>query len=304
MTLRNFGKDIVEAALSSSGIPAISRRRHRGKVLILAYHNVVPHGQSVVGDLSLHIRHNQFVAHLDRLTRTHDVVALHDVLAGTPPSTGRPRAVLTFDDAYHGAVTVGLAELAARGLPATMFVAPSFLGGEVFWWDALSTAEGLSPETRAAVLTECTGSTEKAREWARRRGLAWNDALPDHARCASLAELERASSAPDIEIGSHTWSHQNLERLDDGELRAELAKPRAWLEGRFPRVSSALSYPYGLRSAGAESMAREVGYTAALRSEGGLMSAAPGEFAVPRVNIPAGMSPRGLGLRAAGLLCR
>src|SRR2546423_5455975 len=110
-------KAIAERVLLASGGRA-ARWRMRDRTLILAYHNVVPDEQPIFGDRSLHLRRSDFAAQLDALRETHDVVPLPAVLL---PSHGpRPRAAITFDDAYAGAVTLGVAEVVARGLPATV----------------------------------------------------------------------------------------------------------------------------------------------------------------------------------------
>src|SRR2546422_8966546 len=70
------------------------------------------------------------------LLRTHAIVPLEEVL--TPaPSGRRPRVAITFDDAYQGAIAIGVEELARRGGPAALFVVPAFGGGGSFWWEPL-----------------------------------------------------------------------------------------------------------------------------------------------------------------------
>jgi len=283
----------------------------RGSTLILAYHNIVPHGQNPVGDRSLHLAQRDCAAHLNTLGETHDVVPLEEALEdaledrhGARAGRGeRPRAAITFDDAYRGAVTAGIGELARRRLPATLFVAPAFVGGGSFWWDALAdSAMGApAPAMRARALAALHGRDEEIRSWASREGMVMND-LPHHARCATEDELAAACDHSGITIASHSWSHANLATLGDTELAAELSRPVTWLRSRFPRVLPFVSYPYGASSEAVERAAAAAGYRAALRIEGGwVRGGIDNAFAVPRLNIPAGLSARGFALRAAGL---
>lgn len=296
-------KSAAERLALGGGVAAASRARMRGATLILAYHGIVPHGEPPAGERALHLSQRRFAQHLEVLLRTHEVVPLEKVLH--PGDGRRPRAALTFDDAYAGAVTAGVRELAARGLPATFFAVAGMAGGDGFWWDALvpAGAEALPAGFRAEALGRGRGEDAAVRALARRRGLRAHPLAP-HARPASLAQLRQAAGVPGITIASHTWSHPNLTRLTEAEARRELEASAAWVAEHFPSASLPwLAYPYGLASPETHAAAREAGYAAALRIEGGWMRAGGSAFALPRVNVPAGLSPEGLALRAAGLLC-
>ena len=306
MDLRKHLKSTIEHGAVWSGIPNALRRQRRGDVLVLAYHNVVPDDAQPAGDRSLHLPQRRFAAQLDALVRTHDVIPLANALAGH--SGQRPAAVLTFDDAYEGAVTVGVSELEKRGLPATIFVAPSFLNGHDFWWDALTEpgSNALSPRLRAWALDDCAGRDAEVRARAPGEREATLTRAPSHARGAQEHDLVKAAGARGITLGSHSWNHPNLPRLDDSALATELSLPLEWLRERFTNVLPVISYPYGLSSARVESAARGAGYTAGLRIEGGWITSGAIEnpFAVPRLDVPAGLSPAGFELRTSGVRMR
>jgi hypothetical protein len=76
MSLRRYVKSTIEHGALWSGLPRIMRRKRRGDVLVLAYHNIVPTGQIVAGDRSLHLTQARFAEQLDALMRTHDVIPL------------------------------------------------------------------------------------------------------------------------------------------------------------------------------------------------------------------------------------
>jgi peptidoglycan/xylan/chitin deacetylase (PgdA/CDA1 family) len=272
--------------------------------MILAYHNVVPDDAADCGDRFLHLSRSCFAAQLDVLGRTHDVVPLGEGLAPRTSTRGRPRAVVTFDDAYHGALTLGAAELHLRGMPATVFVAPAFVGGAAFWWDriVLPSASGRKGGTfRMRALEECGGRDGAVRELATRLGFAERE-VPSYARCASEAELLHAVSRGSLTVGSHSWSHPNLALLAGAALREELTRPLEWLRERFEGVAAVLAYPYGCYSDGTVAAARDAGYVAGLRSGGGWMRAGRADaFHLPRVDVPAGLSVDGFALRTAGL---
>ncbi|HEY8469928.1 MAG TPA: polysaccharide deacetylase family protein [Longimicrobiales bacterium] len=300
--IRRQLKASLEAVLVGCGAASLARRLNAGRGCVLAYHNIAPEGEEPVGDRSLHLPVQQFRAQLDQLVETHEVVPLDALLRPPDKPPRRPRVAITFDDAYRGAITCGVAELRARGLPATVFVAPAFIGGRSFWWDSLASGpEGLDDELRSHALTALRGVDSEIRRWAAEAGIA-EATVPAHARAASEEELASALEHPGLSLGSHTWSHPNLVRIPAAELAAELELPLRWLRERFERVLPWLSYPYGMTSPAVEAAVARAGYVAALRVTGGLLPRGRTRpYALPRVNIPAGSSPRGFALRAAGL---
>jgi peptidoglycan/xylan/chitin deacetylase (PgdA/CDA1 family) len=287
----------VELGLCQSGVAALARRLRRHDVLVLAYHNVVPDGVEVRGERSLHIGQEQLHRQLTRLSRTHDIVPVDRI---REPGTGRARVVITFDDAYRGAVLLGGEVLADVGVPATIFVAPGLLGGQRFWWDLVSRDGEMDDETREMALTALEGKAEAVLA-----GMV-PAAEPDDGRyliSATEAELENALGMDGLTLGSHSWSHPNLTMLGQAELAEELGKSLEWLAGRYrERVIRWLSYPYGRWSPDVARATEAAGYGGAFRIEGGRLRGEHPPFATPRLNVPAGLSVEGLSLRAAGLV--
>jgi peptidoglycan/xylan/chitin deacetylase (PgdA/CDA1 family) len=298
--VRHFLKRRAERALSSSGVGWVMRGRVRGKCLILAYHGIIPEGVDPAGERALFIPQRDFAMQLDALTELVDVVPLNQI---DEAGDGRPRVAITFDDAYRGAVTVGLEELAKRRLPATIFVAPARLNGHVFWWDALAHWHGrLDDAIRGFALNEFRGSDERVRGWAAAAALPALDRLPPYAQTASAAELRAGLALGGITVGSHTWSHANLAALSATEVEAELEQSREWLRAEFGgKAIDWLAYPYGLASAEARRVAAKSGYRGALGIAGGWHKASEvSPFARPRLCVPAGVSISGFRARLLG----
>lgn len=300
--MRRRLKRLVEHGLVWSGVPRVALAGHRSRTLILAYHAIVPVGETPTGDVSLHLPQARFAAQLDALVRTHDVVPLAEALAPAPARATRPRVAITFDDAYQGAVSAGVFELSRRGVPATIFVPPGLLGGKRFWWDVLAPADGgaLDPALRQRALAEWRGQGDLilgalAGDGGARPG-------PQYACSATEEDLDRVAVLPGITLGSHTWSHPNLAALDTTSLDDELQRPLAWLRERYERVVPVLTYPYGLRSERVQRAVAAAGYEAALCIEGGWIEEPRRPFAVPRMDVPAALSHAGFQLRVSGVL--
>lgn len=303
MSLRTAAKGLAELTLRVSVAPVL-RRALRQRSVIFAYHDVIPDRWTGGGDRSLHLPLADFRAQLDILQATHDVVPVRQLLRAGTAQRRRPRAAITFDDAYRGAVSLGLAELARRRLPATVFVTPDFLDGGAFWWDELSSpTKGLDPQLREQALEQLQGDDEAIRNWAAERHAPLWAAGPE-ARGAAIADLEAAVAGGLVTLGAHTRRHPNLVRVDSQRLTRELTEPLAWLRERFPRAAvPLLAYPYGRFDARVVRAAAAAGYEAAFAIEGGWVPTQIDKpFAIPRINVPAGISANGFALRASGLL--
>jgi peptidoglycan/xylan/chitin deacetylase (PgdA/CDA1 family) len=313
VNLRSLAKSIAERTLVASGAAAWSARQHRRAICVLAYHNVVPDDLPWLGDASLHLRRRDFCDQLDHIGRRFDIVPLMAVLG--PASSGpRPRVAITFDDAYQGALAIGVEELARRGMPATIFVPPGLLGGRSLWWDAYGpprlpsaggSSGGLTPGMRAEALSDAAGRDAAVAELARRAGWVTHD-LSVPMLTGTEAELAAACRRHDgLTLGSHSWSHPDLTQLEEAALDAELRASLEWLRARFPCTIPWLTYPYGLSSPEVERAACASGYEAAALVVGGWTRITPeNPFAIPRANIPAGISRDGFALRVAGVHLR
>lgn len=292
-------KQLVEGAAVSSGFVRLASRRRNRRTIVLAYHNVVEPAAGSHADRSLHIPLQRFRAHLDTVEQYCDVVPLGELT--TASRFRRPRVAITFDDAYRGAVRLGLAELRRRGLASTVFVPPGFIPDATFWWDDLARGGGLTDASRTAALDQGRGrDAEVRRLW---MGQTTTPPAPDDERCCTIEELRVAAASGPVSLGSHTWSHPNLTRASPDELVDELSRPLAWLRQHFAEAClPAISYPYGLESAAVCAAARNAGYSLGFRVSGGWIPEQAGDrLALPRLNVPAGLSANGLALRLAGL---
>jgi peptidoglycan/xylan/chitin deacetylase (PgdA/CDA1 family) len=196
-------------------------------------------------------------------------------------------------------------ELAARLLPATIFVAPARLNNHVFWWDALSHRDGkLDEKLRNHALCELRGEDERIRAWAAKAAIPTCDELPAYAQTATGDELAAALRFPGITLGSHTWSHLNLASLGIAEVLSEVRRSREWLIAGFSdKLIDWFAYPYGLESVQTRIAVADASYAGALRIDGGWHRPTDvSPFARPRFSIAAGLSVAGLRARLQGAL--
>lgn len=296
----------LERLIMNAGVVRMAPRFRRGDTLVLAYHNVVPEGATPPGESSLHLRRDIFAGQLDILCQAARIVPLHSLAEPQADGSGTLQVAITFDDAYRGALTVGVDELAKRGLPATVFASPGLLGDQSLWWDQLASVYGgsLPDSVRQNALVSSRGDKDVIFRYLHSQGYE-PPPPPEHARTVTEDELAHVAGQEGFTVGSHSWGHLNLACLDPVELAHELQQSKRWLEDRFSSVIPWHAYPYGLASPAVERAAAEAGYVAALRVAGGWMTRGREPlYSLPRLNIPAGLSADGFRLRLAGLRCR
>ena len=296
--MRRALRTLLESVATRSGLAAVSRRRFRDRVAIVAYHNVVPDPMAGRGDASLHLPLSRFLRQVDRLTRTHDIVDLREIDTAIRTPSSRPGAIITFDDAYRGAVTLAFPELARRGIPAVVFVSPGILGARSTWWDELAERGLLSPELRTRALREFHGSGPAIR--AAFTSESERISLPESYGIATRKELLE-HIGPGISVGSHAWEHEHLPSLDPTTLDRSLDRSLTWVRELDGACCGWLALPYGAGDRQLGRHALELGYEGVLRIDGGLWRPEPNRSFVPRINVPAGLTPRGLEIRASGL---
>jgi len=305
--MRQGIKRLIEVGATRSGAASLLSGRMRGRRLILAYHNIVPRGEQAWGEASLHLPEALFRSHLDVLGECCTVVSLRSLLqlpgGKNGGNEGRPLVAVTFDDAYRGAATAGVEALGESGFDATFFINPGLAREPGFWWDRLAMGRGgeLPGAVRAHCLDALAGRQAEVLRWAKAEGGELPEA-PGHSRPSTHDGLLSLAAHHHVSCECHTWSHPNLARISADERAAEFGRSSRWMEEHLSVSPSLISYPYGEHDAAVDADASGHPYLHGFRIEGGWISPGPLlPFAVPRLNVPAGLSPEGLRLRLAGV---
>ncbi len=249
---------LLRAALDRSG---------GSRLLVLGYHNVdgtwcfpSPPGAGRRG-LERQLRTLRRVARVVALDQ-----ALRDLAEGRP--LPRRAVAITFDDGYRDTLTVAAPMLAQLGLPATAFLVPGILSGEVNpWWERLGRAfttgraetidfqerrlglHGAAARRRAFrwVADQLKRRDRQRREEATGRLV---EALcpagtyhPEALFCDwdSARRLMRAGMA----IGSHSMYHAILSEESGEAQSADLLDSRKLLEAELDAPIDLFAYPNG-----------------------------------------------------------
>jgi peptidoglycan/xylan/chitin deacetylase (PgdA/CDA1 family) len=156
-------------------------------------------------------------------------------------------AVLTFDDAFGDFAQYAFPALMNAGFTASLFVPSAYVG-----------------------------STSR---WLIREG-------EEHRPVMSWSEIQSVAEAG-IEVGAHSHTHPQLDRLSKARLGEELGRSKAVLEDGLGQEMAAVAYPFGFHNRRVRRAARAAGYTFGC-AVGNLSAHAESDrWAIPRLTVKA-----------------
>jgi peptidoglycan/xylan/chitin deacetylase (PgdA/CDA1 family) len=291
-----------------SGRHAQARARLDGScAAILMYHRVLPRerAEDLAVEPGMFVTPETFARQLEWLGEQFRVLPLGEIAerifagAALPPRA----CAISFDDGWRDNAEFAAPALAARGLPATIFLVTRRVGTlGAFWPDELARRLAQLPECEAADVARALGAQPGPPLQAL---LAHWKALPDSAREDALDELREltprtalrderelmdwsevdALAKLGIEFESHGASHALLPQLPFAAAARELEESRAALRARGYARRGLLAYPNGAHDPSIRKLARESGYRAALTTARGLARPEHDRFELPRVGL-------------------
>lgn len=296
--------------------PAWTFLRNRAQtgqaVAILCYHTLGAGG----ADAWTVLRLEDFRRQIAILRRHYDIVSLDKALEGLDPqaeSSGRPRAVLTFDDGEAGLHRHLLPLVEQERLPVTVYVATDQIAtGRPYWFDrvmgALQTdrpqmldlsAQGLGRWTlpgddgpgRWRVMGPLLERL-KEQEPAVREEIADRivQSLPEPPQDRRLMPMSRAqlaelAASPHVTIGAHSHCHSLLDQIPLDQARDSMARSRALLQEWTGQEVAHFAYPNGNYDEELCRTAAELGFRSATILETRLARVDDDRFALPRLPI-------------------
>lgn len=217
----------------------------------------------------------QFRRRLEALARIGTPISMAELLRGLGGAALPPNPLMiTFDDGYRSCHDVALPILRELGIPATFFIATSFVARRtLYWWERIALALHAARRWRARLaypraleidtrdpavrrtlddLVKNTWGLDVERfldELCLALDVAWSPAIEaEHAdRLIMTWDHVRALARAGMAVESHTRHHRVLETLDDDALRDELVGSRRDLERELGRPVEAIAYPVGRR---------------------------------------------------------
>ena len=332
--LRHVAHFVVAAALYYSGTLALRRWLRHGvlrqrELTVIGLHRVLTAEERVASssEEAMVVLLPTFVRLLESLKKSFEVVNFDEVMRGSFPLGGKPKCLLTFDDAWQDTFANATPALRRSGLHAVVFVPTGLLGSaEPFWVERLTCVWNQSEAARQAVRAAAGESAAddgtplaaaiaalkqlpnaKREEVVRALTMQYSAHDPESVdRFMSWEEL--AMAAPVLRAESHTVHHVLLDTEDEATARQELVESRGELCRRTGREVRALAYPNGNHNEPVRQWAKLSGYEWAFTVCRGIFREGGDQMQVPRLllqegnitNPWGGFSPAMLHLRLTG----
>lgn len=283
--------------------------RRTNKLVIITYHRIIPE----------HLRHDadeidvgQFRMHADVFAKYFNVLKLSDAVTRMKEGALPYRAIaLTFDDGYRDNVSEALPILANSGIPATFFVASSFLDGGIMWNDIVIESVRRCGEDHLdlediGLGSMDTGSTAEKRSAIRRllSELKYRPQSQRDSLCSSIANRLGVSPPTDLmmnssdlivlrdagmEIGGHTRTHPILTTVPDDVADAEIKRGKRDLEEILGDEVVSFAYPNGRPGQDYDrrhvSMVRRAGFKQAVTTSAGCANRNSDRYQLGRLSV-------------------
>jgi peptidoglycan/xylan/chitin deacetylase (PgdA/CDA1 family) len=292
----------------------------KGALSILIFHRVLPQRDPLFPETP---DADAFNGLLTWIGSAFSVLQLEDAIEALSSSGLPARALaITFDDGYADNAAVAMPILRKHGMPATFFIASSFIDGGRMWNDTVIESIRRTRDTRIDLSSLGLGEHAVGSTAARRATI---DRLLPLIKYLPPAERERAvkgiaevcgATLPDdlmlsssglralrgagMSIGGHTGSHPILSRVDDATAREEIVAGKARLEAVLGEQIRLFAYPNGRPGVDYDArhtaMVREAGYVAAVTTSPGAARKSSDVFQLPRFT-PWDRTPLRFGLR-------
>ena len=303
-TLRNLFFDIAYQTGMSAPFRWILAKNHG--LVILAFHRVSDDVDQMWPPMPI----AAFRSLMEKLVKTFRIIDINSVTE-LPNGSGPPFMAVTFDDGYSDFIENAVPILQDLGIPACQSVCPLLIDrGTPPWTQVLSVCLS-SFEGKYLKLPDGT-SFEISKPVDEKMLLKLNDRLylvDDEARSAWLDNLTatlkvtfdlypmmtwddiRSCIQNGFSIGSHSYSHRNLSKVDESELlEIEISYSRDRIRDETGIAPSVFTFPSGLYNDNSLKMVEKSGYSIALLCDEkpaniGIINDSDGLLCLPRIQI-------------------
>ena len=255
--MKSVARGLIGKLARGTGLIRAFERAANDSVTVLCYHRVLPHDQrQAYHDPDLVVTPEVLRAHCRVLAERYSVVTLSSALGPEPAAlhSGRPVAVITFDDGYRDNFLHAAPILQEAGLPATFFVIAGLVDTEGLpWYDLAGGAlqalrrsgRPLDATPKEAVARAKTMSPAQRQAWVADLLSASGPIQPRNEDLIMTSGQLRDLVATGHEIGSHSMTHPLLPECTDEELDFELSASRKRLGNIIGKNIEAFCYPNG-----------------------------------------------------------
>jgi peptidoglycan/xylan/chitin deacetylase (PgdA/CDA1 family) len=284
-------KIILAGFLHYTGVfLVLNRLMGKNHAVILSFHRTVAEPAEAEKTPTLpYLTVGNFEKLIAYLKNKYPILSLEDWLSGQRKTSG---VILTFDDGWQDNYLLAFPVLKKHRVPATIFVAASFIGTQKEFWQVklfrqlqkLSLVEiqswpdselkkritgifkaGFSPDTYRLLVRYLKSKPKKELESLLEPLLSRDSQQPEPAGLGWEEIKEMRQSG--IDFGSHTLNHIILTVENDETVVKELRLSKQILEEHLGQPVRYFAYPSGEYDERAKALVRQAGYIAAFSTK-------------------------------------
>ena len=280
--------------------------RLNGKVLILAYHRVLSDAEldEYYVQPGMYVHKDVFEEHMRFLKSNFVILSFHALLElwdKKAVEEDKRYCVITFDDGWLDNYTYAYPILKKYGVPATIFLATSFIGTDEWFW----------PEKVIYVLSHCESQAERDRIF-NKLDIYESDIDKIIEGCKRLREEDlkilinelescfefprkrmllnwdevKEMSANSISFGSHSHTHKILTRYPVDIVKQDVRRSKNMLMGKSINFIPVFCYPNGNNCREVVEIVETEEFTAAITTASGSEGKEPSSrFTLRRIGI-------------------
>jgi peptidoglycan/xylan/chitin deacetylase (PgdA/CDA1 family) len=264
-------RELARSLLSRTGLTALRWRTLPRRLYCFNYHRIgdpetCPFDRGVFSCTEAHFRE-----HVALLRERFEVVDLERLPGALSRRSGRPPALITFDDGYADNYQYAFPILKEMGVTAVFFIPTAFPGGSsVPWWDEIAWVLRRSAVGKVRLRGSESEYTLEAGTIDRTvravlRLVRSRAGMPMREQVLEVREACRVDEPVDglgrglfvswaqvkemhgegMDIGSHTHTHEILSHLPPERQEQELSDSKCLIEGNLGAGVRSVAYPVG-----------------------------------------------------------
>lgn len=234
------------------------------------YHIVTDNPPPHVKELYNAVTVKQFINDIDFLLKHYSpitVTELQKVLLGEM-QLEKPALFVSFDDGFSELKTIVAPVLKSKGVPATFFVTPNFIGNNDMLYrcklsiimdrvrrlpdsipvpNYLNNAWGEKPVSqslfRKLLFKLDYNDTEIINAIAKSFNINFSDYLQKHKPYLNLDELKELAKSG-FSIGAHSMNHPNFAEISADMQKQEVESSVSWVQKNIPRQPKLFAFPF------------------------------------------------------------
>lgn len=291
--IKSLIKTGIFTSLNTLGANALCRRILNHQTVVLMYHGVAKDHWTISSGDWLQVKESNFRKQMEHLKKHYDVVPIDYALRTLDRKSGKPKAVITFDDGYANNYNVAYPVLKDLQLPATVFLVTDMINtNKLFWYDRIRTS--LLGNLESNKIKEIVQSYKVRHphtidalvdEFIRGFQLGNSQNIHNAYGILTYDQIHEMQNSGLITFDSHTHRHEILTQLNPGEPLDSIGHSLEIMRGQGIECGKIFCYPNGLYQPDHFKVLSKLGFKAATNTDCKTWNSKDFHYEIPRIGI-------------------